>query len=56
MKDGIKGCYGKYFDTEELIKECLKDEAFYIGKITDQTHWTISNPKDIDLLPGGVTF
>lgn len=56
VKDGIKGCYGKYFNTEELIKECLKDKAFYIGQLVDPAHWMISNPKDIDLLPGGVTF
>lgn len=56
VKDGIKGCYGKYFYTEELITECLKDQAFYIGKLANPTHWAISNPKDIDLLPGGVTF
>lgn len=56
VKDGIKGCYGKYFNAEELIQECLKDKAFYIGKLTNPTHWVISNSKDIDLLPGGVTF
>ena len=56
VKDGIKGCYGKYYNTEELIKECLKDKAFYIGKLDDPMQWEISNPEDIDLLPGGVTF
>lgn len=56
VKDGIKGCYGKFFNTEELIKECLKDKAFYIGKLADSALWAISNSKDIDLLPGGVTF
>lgn len=56
IKDGISGTYGKYYTPEELIKECLKDKAFYEGKLNDPALWSISSAADIENLPGGVTF
>ncbi|PWT26031.1 4Fe-4S cluster-binding domain-containing protein [Butyrivibrio fibrisolvens] len=52
-KNGISGVYGKYYSTEELYKECMRDEAFYRGKMQN---WNIDNADDIKLLPGGITF
>lgn len=52
-KDGIKGVYGKWYEVDELVEECLKDKNFYEGK-TD--NWAISTVEEIDFLPGGVTF
>ena len=56
IKDGIQGTYGRYYEPEELIKECLKDKAFYEGKLNDPAFWSITDANQIDLLPGGVTF
>ncbi len=53
--DGKKGTYGKFFTTEKLIEECLKDKAFYNGKL-GMNEWNIKNADSIDCLPGGVTF
>lgn len=52
-KDGVSGIYGKYMTSEELLKEVLKDKAFYEGKAN---HWNITTANEIELLPGGVTF
>ena len=56
IKDGIYGIYGKYMSPDELVHECLKDKAFYEGKINDLALWSISSASDIEKLPGGVTF
>jgi pyruvate formate lyase activating enzyme len=55
-KDGIPGTYGKYYEAEELVRECLKDQSFYDGKITDHDSWNITSADQIKDLPGGVTF
>ena len=56
IKDGIEGTYGRYYKSEELIKECLKDKAFYEGKLNDPALWSITDASLIEQLPGGVTF
>lgn len=53
IRDNLLGIYGKYYNVEELTKECMKDKAFYSGK-TD--NWSITTVEEMDLLPGGVTF
>lgn len=53
IKDGQEGIYGRYAATDELYTEVMKDRDFYIGEIDD---YSISDYKDIDRLPGGVTF
>lgn len=55
-KDGIEGIYGKYYSASELVKECLKDKNLYDGKLSTPDLWNITNPEQIDQLPGGVTF
>lgn len=55
IKDGLNGVYGKYYTSEELLKEVLKDRNYYDGKI-DQKDWQIKDSKKIESLPGGVTF
>ncbi len=42
-------------EPETLVKECLKDKGFYEGKI-GLAGWKITDAKDIEMLPGGVTF
>lgn len=56
IKDGLPGTYGKYYDPDALTKECLKDLAFYEGKLSTPNLWNISSADDIEKLPGGVTF
>lgn len=56
MKNGIKGIYGRYYSSEELIKECLKDKNYYEGKLLNPKLWRITKSTDIEFLPGGVTF
>lgn len=56
IKDGIPGTYGRYCEPDELVYECLKDKAFYEGKLNDPRQWAISDAKDIEQLPGGITF
>lgn len=56
IKDGVSGIYGKYYETDELVKECLKDKSFYRGIINDPMMWTITDEADVEKLPGGVTF
>ena len=56
IKDDLPGTYGKYYEPEALIKECLKDLAFYEGKLPSPDLWNISSAADIEKLPGGVTF
>lgn len=56
IKDGIEGTYGRYYSPDELIKECLKDRGYYEGKLSDPSLWKIRSAKDIEKLPGGVTF
>ena len=31
--NGITGIYGKYYETEELLDECLRDKEYYGGDI-----------------------
>ena len=56
IKDGIQGTYGRYYEPEDLVHECLKDKNFYKGVINDPTLWNITSSADIEKLPGGVTF
>ena len=56
IKDGIEGTYGKYYEPDALIHECLKDENFYEGKIASPSQWSIADADQIEHLPGGVTF
>lgn len=51
IKYGIEGTYGKYYEPEELIKECLKDKAFYEGKLNDPGQWNISDADHIEREP-----
>ena len=37
VKKGIKGEYGKYLSTNDLIFECLKDKEFYEGKLKEMS-------------------
>ena len=56
INDGISGIYGRFYTTEELVKECLKDKVFYKGDMDDPKCWNISSADDLEYLPGGVTF
>ena len=56
IKNGVKGTYGRYVTTEELVCECLKDRFFYEGKLNDSKLWRICSADQIESLPGGVTF
>ena len=56
IKDGIQGTYGKRLDSKALIYECLKDKAFYEGKLSSPELWNITSVDQIKLLPGGITF
>ena len=56
IKDGIEGTYGRYYSSDELVHECLKDKAFYEGKLNDPELWNISDADHIEQLPGGITF
>ena len=56
IKDGIQGIYGKYISPEELICECLKDKAFYEGKVSDLESGSVVTTAELEKLPGGVTF
>ena len=56
IKDGVEGTYGKIYNPEELVEECLKDKNFYEGKIQSRSNWNITTADQIDYLPGGVTF
>lgn len=55
IKDGISGIYGRYYTSDELVRECLKDRNFYNGRLCS-AQWNINTAAQIDLLPGGVTF
>lgn len=56
IKDGVPGTYGKYYEAEALVHECLKDKNFYEGKIASPADWCITDAEMIEQLPGGVTF
>lgn len=56
IKDGLPGTYGKSYSPGDLIKECLKDLAFYEGKLPTPDLWNITDADSIELLPGGITF
>lgn len=56
IKDAVEGTYGRYYTSEELTTECLKDKNFYEGKINDPALWTITDAGQIESLPGGITF
>lgn len=56
VKDGRRGVYGEYYEPETLIKECLRDKAFYQGRIDDPAFWSINSAAELDELPGGITF
>lgn len=53
IKNGSLGEYGKYYEPDELYKEIIKDHAFYKGEIKD---FQVTDPSQLDKLPGGVTF
>lgn len=52
---GKSGIYGEYMSADELVNECIKDVVFYKGSLNCK-EWNIKETKQIDLLPGGVTF
>ncbi|MBR3245361.1 MAG: radical SAM protein [Parasporobacterium sp.] len=54
--NGIEGTYGKYYSQEELIIECLKDKKYFSGSLYRPSQWPIKVSRDINLLPGGITF
>lgn len=56
IKDGVSRTYGRYYTSDDLVKECLKDKIFYTGELVNPKLWNITNAEDIDKLPGGVTF
>lgn len=45
--------YGTEYSPDELYEEIIKDKAFYTGKLSE---YNINCEKDIDKLPGGITF
>lgn len=53
IKDGKVGTYGIHYGIDELYDEIIKDRAFYIGDCTD---YNITEPEQLNHLPGGVTF
>lgn len=53
IKDGVTGSYGKYYNTEELYSEVIKDKPFYNGEINE---YQITDPSLLEKLPGGITF
>lgn len=55
VKDGVAGVYGKWYSSEELLKEIMKDKPFYTGVCFSALE-LLSDPKLLDRLPGGVTF
>lgn len=54
IKDGCKGIYGRYWTCEEIYDYVLKDRLFYAS--SNRKHYKISSKKELDDLPGGVTF
>lgn len=54
--DNLQRTYGKYYEPDKLIKECLKDYVFYKGIINDPELWSITSANQIEQLSGGVTF
>lgn len=55
VDSGIHKEWGKWYSSEELLGEILKDRSFYSGDI-QQEDFHIENEGDISHLPGGVTF
>jgi pyruvate formate lyase activating enzyme len=55
FKDSQFGVYGKWYEPDNLVKECLKDKSFYYGKLP-RTQWNINNASLLDSLPGGITL
>lgn len=53
--DGEEGYYGKWYSTQELVKECIKDVEFYSGRLNKGKWYSIDNENFQDL-PGGITF
>ena len=53
--EGSSGVYGKKYSEDELFGIIKKDKAFYTGRLS-QDQWGITEAKDIDGLPGGVTL
>ena len=60
MKDGAEGVYGKWYTSDELYKEIIKDKEFYNIVNSPSGGFSASslllNPHLLDKLPGGVTF
>ena len=55
VKDGMEGVYGKFYHSDELVRELLKDRNFYSGSL-ESAQWGIHSADQIKDLPGGVTF
>lgn len=53
--DGERGYYGKWYSTQELFNECIKDIEFYSGILNKEEWYSIDNENFQDL-PGGITF
>ena len=56
IKDGVKGTYWRWMTADELVYECIKDKTYYEGILSTPESWKITDGKDIEKLPGGVTF
>lgn len=55
IKDGNWGVYGKQYSINEIVSECMKDKVYYSGKLGKE-EWNIDDARQIEDLPGGVTF
>lgn len=53
IKDGQHGRYGDQMSCDTLFDAIMKDNRFFAGELTD---YAISSAKELDKLPGGVTF
>ena len=53
IKDDTEKFYGTEMTLKELYDEIIKDKAFYAGNISE---YNIRNAKDLENLPGGITF
>jgi len=55
-KDGVNGEYGIFATPDQVYSEVIKDAPFYTGELNEPASWKISDTKDLEKLPGGVTF
>lgn len=53
VKDGETGFYGKWYSSDELFQEVIRDKNFYVGDLFD---YKVTSSMMFEKLPGGVTF